>query len=307
MDQLSTQPALDGSPWILDIVSCLNNNMRLQSFPLLSKDWNRLTQGDYFKEFLCNRLSSEHGVFCPSKLPPGLNWSSMFLELFPLHHMWQPSQQHLLYRKHFEQRAALQRFTQFTDVVEGAVVDEPAVPVDPTTTSATTSATTSTTTSTPTPTPPASRYTIGVCVRFRPARETPQGQSKQELQEARHQAAKNARFLLPLHQRIQIIKIRDHCTTKLALHTLQKEGAWFDRSWKKKPMHSNGEDKENEATYGSGSQEARVQSVDAGTGTVIMVAPSIGMRPFQFDHVLEGPVSQSTTYSLTTQRLVLDM
>jgi len=118
---------------------------------------------------------------------------------------------------------------------------------------------------------------------------------------------KSARFLLPLHQRLQIIKIRDSCSSKVAMHTLQQEGARFNASWKKKPLNHE-EDKENEdATFGSGSQESRIQSIDSGTGVVIMVAPSIGMRPFTFDHVLEGRVSQSTTYDLTTKRLVLDM
>ena len=42
---------------------------------------------------------------------------------------------------------------------------------------------------------------------------------------------KSSRFLLPLHQRIQLIKVREgrECTTKRALEMLQQEGELFPK------------------------------------------------------------------------------
>jgi hypothetical protein len=295
MDQLKN-PDIDRSPWLLTILSHLDWMFRLEHVPVLSKDWTRLSTSNLLKHFYCQRLTQEHGVYSPQRPPPDIgNWGNLFQELFPLRSMWVPSQQHVLYRAAFEERQDRQRFLQLTgqeEEDEAAAAAAAAASLSALGHSA----------------PPTSRYTVGVCVRFRPTltRQRP-GESKQEEQDAKRKAMKSARFLLPLHQRLQIIKIRDSCSTKVALHTLQQEGAWFDASWKKKTLNHE-EDKENEdATFGSGSQESRIQSIDSGTGVVIMVAPSIGMRPFTFDHVLEGRVSQSTTYDLTTKRLVLDM
>jgi hypothetical protein len=291
MDHLSISPSINRSPWILSILSNMSWPFRLQLIPTLSKDWNSLSKQNLLKEFYCERLSLENGVYHSKVPPPGISYSTMFKELFSLRSMWVPSQQHLLYRAAFEKKAQRVRFEELTGESNQDDLD------------------TSSKQDTISPTPPPSRYSVGVCVRFRPKKET-KGASKfneQEQEEARIIAAKKSRFLLPLHQRLQLIKIRENCNTKSAIETLQNEGAWFDRSWKKKPVASASEDKENDSSYGSGSQEARVQSIDSGMGTIIMVTPAIGVRPFKFDHVIGGRTNQSTTYDLTTKRLVMDM
>jgi kinesin family protein 5 len=299
MDQLN-KPNTDRSGWILNILESMSWNFRLVTLPQLSKGWSFLGKSLTLKQWMCLRLEAENGVYSPTVPPPTIgSFSKMFDELYPLRNMWVPSQQHLLYRQAFEERAAHERFLALTENDEN--VDD--VSSVPTALTSTVTATAATTTA-----PPPSRYAVGVCVRFRPSRQTPQGESKQEERERRQQAIKKSSFLLPLHQRLQIIKMREKgCTTKKALHLLSKEGSWFDASWKKKPIDANGEDKENDGDFGSGSQEARVHQVDTGRGTVVMVAPSVGMRPFQFDRVLEGRTSQKTAYDLTTKSLVVDM
>ena len=90
---------------------------------------------------------------------------------------------------------------------------------------------------------------------------------------------------------------------------MQEQGAWFDTSWKKRPVEADaaGEDKENGQFQGADGQNARVQTIDQGRGLVVMVAPSVGMRPFQFDHVLDDKMSQQSTYEIAAKRLVMDM
>ena len=51
---------------------------------------------------------------------------------------------------------------------------------------------------------------------------------------------------------------------------------------------------------------ARVQSIDPGTGSVVVVAPDVGLRQFTFDSVLPPTCSQQLAFDTTTRRLVMD-
>lgn len=51
---------------------------------------------------------------------------------------------------------------------------------------------------------------------------------------------------------------------------------------------------------------ARVQSLDPGSGRVVMLAPDVGLREFSFDGVLPLNCTQQSAYDTTTRRLVVD-
>ena len=282
-------------------------DFRLRDAARLSKSWRRFTQDPFYAEFLCIRLREEHCVFVPVEPPPSLRtWTALFDELYPMRNMWEPTAQHVLFRKAYEEKQNRERFLTLTASDDWTSVHEAEEDhVPPAATAATASAAAA----------PASRYNVGVCIRFRPAIRAPAlrdtaaaAESKAQAQDEAQAAARKARFLLPLHQRLHIIKTREKCTTKQAIKRLQDEGGWFDSSWKKKPVSADGSNKENSGLHdGAGSQDARVQTVDPGRGLVVMVAPSIGMRPFTFDHVLEGKASQANAYDVAARRLVMDM
>ena len=311
MDQLSTKPSLTRSPWILEVIAGLSWTFRLSTIKTLSKDWTHLAHDSTLDQFFCERLSKENGVYCPSRPLPAIgSWKKMFTELFPLRNMWQASSQHILYRAAFEEREARERFATLclnADDDDTAFDYNLSLAEQSHASSKVAEVTEVTEVTEATIAPPVSRYNVEVSVRFRPTKQLNSKQTKQEQLENKRLQVNKSRFLLPLHQRLQIIKVRDGCTTKTALKTLSKEGAWFDQSWKKKSIKDQHDDKENGNDFGAGGQEARVQSVDTGTGSVIMIAPSIGMRPFTFDRVLEGRSTQSTSYDLTTKHLVIDM
>ena len=111
-------------------------------------------------------------------------------------------------------------------------------------------------------------------------------------------------FVLPLHQRLQIIKLRDKCDSTEALKILYSEGGWrpgLQAKWKKKRFNDvDGGDENSEH------QLSAADTVDPGTGSIIMLVPKIGMRPFTFDHVLPGRASQFAVYETVGRTLVMD-
>lgn len=51
---------------------------------------------------------------------------------------------------------------------------------------------------------------------------------------------------------------------------------------------------------------AKVQTVDPGSGRVVMIAPDVGLREFVFDNVLNDRSSQSSTYETVSRKLIVD-
>ena len=295
---LFSQPSYSNSPWWLVVLEGTSWHSRLNVMPTLSAKWRMFAQESYYSEWLCGRLREEHGVYVPLRPPRSLrNWTTLFRELYPLRNMWLPSKQHVLYRQAFEAMEARRRFLE---IIKSNSMFHQSSSLAPNEYDHSQDDEANR---------PESRYSVGVCVRFRPNVPSPrlafEAKTKDGGEEARRAAAHKARFLLPLHQRLQIIKSRHKCDTKEALKILKTEGAWFDSSWKKRPVES--EDKENAPFQGVDGQNARVQTIDQGRGLVVMVAPSVGMRPFHFDHVLHDKSSQSSTYEVAASSLVMDM
>jgi len=123
----------------------------------------------------------------------------------------------------------------------------------------------------------------------------------------------NKTIVLPLHQRLQLLRIsRRATTTREALKVLKTEGAWFGAKWK------NIEDERakktdtiipNKSVQDIANKEnfvACVQNVDPATGRIVMMAPDVGLREFIFDGVLPLKSTQDLVYSTIGKRLVMD-
>ncbi|GMH63872.1 hypothetical protein TrST_g9268 [Triparma strigata] len=116
---------------------------------------------------------------------------------------------------------------------------------------------------------------------------------------------------LPLHQRIQLIKMSKKLKSNAAaLRVLKREGAWFgERKWDEKTAPESGENKENSLENNKQQAETLrggIHSVDAFSSKVVMVDPTKGLREFEFDSVLPDKSSQGTVYESSARRLVSD-
>lgn len=133
------------------------------------------------------------------------------------------------------------------------------------------------------------------------------------------------RFFLPLHQQLQLIQARDRCGRKAAIQALHAEKGWFqgraaaasgddsiqwgDDSIADAPCGKEEEDDDEENKENGGSlrqHTAHVQSVDQGTGRVVMVAKGVGLRPFAFDHALGAGCEQPESFEKISRGLVSD-
>lgn len=190
--------------------------------------------------------TAEHNVYVPPRPPPGRTWRTLLrADLFPLRAMWDVGEQEGLYREAYETAEARRRFAGLTgavghaaDAYAGLGDDEQggggaAADADATATAA----------SAPPPVkPPPDRYTVSVVARFKPAK----GQKGDADDEAARDPSADlcaadggggsseeeeaAPFLLPLHQRLQLIKLAEGCDNGRALEVLVREGGWSRRA-----------------------------------------------------------------------------
>ena len=150
---------------------------------------------------------------------------------------------------------------------------------------------------------PPSRFKINVFTRFKPLNE-----SDKENMSA---VGENDGVTLPLHQRLQLIKMSKKVkSNSAALKYLKEEGDWFGQKWRNIHLEKGGK---GDKTLSQNPQEqtkerlvASVQSLDSGTGRVVMVAPDVGLREFTFDGVFPPSCSQDFVYDTSAKRLVAD-
>jgi kinesin family protein 5 len=103
---------------------------------------------------------------------------------------------------------------------------------------------------------------------------------------------------------------------------LKEEGSWFGKKWTDIDLKTQEqeEDKENMAENSSKHKQtnkfqlkrsapltADIQSVDPGSGRVVIVAPDVGMREFCFDGVLPSNATQTQVYDRIASGLVVDV
>ena len=283
-------------------------------FAFSNREWRTLSQNDSFGNWLCDRLHEECRLYVPPRPPPGLRWGTLFRDLWPLHRMWlvDPQPQHIppTPPKPTSEAPALppmspELIAHVNDDDKGEILsaltsggkdeavgaeagDEAVVPLQDNT----------------------DRFGINVIVRFRPERE----RKDEEAASAGLDKENKQSFHLPLHQRLHLIKARDrHGDRSLALQTLKSEGGWFSSGWKKKQVSlgENGDAAEEEADGkqgqgDDGAMHAHIHSVDSGMGSVVAVAPGIGLREFSFDHVLDKKTHQGPVFESAARQLITD-
>jgi hypothetical protein len=164
-----------------------------------------------------------------------------------------------------------------------------------------------------------SRAKIQVYSRFRPF-------DKSAAQLTLKDAPEQKVITLPLHQRLTLIKLSHGLkSNSQALQVLKEEGSWFGKRWADIDLQKNNqqeeeeEDKENTINSSQGKKAnkfqinksapltADIQSVDPGTGRVVIVAPDVGMREFSFDGVLPANATQTQVYDRIASGLVVDV
>lgn len=163
----------------------------------------------------------------------------------------------------------------------------------------------------------ASRARIQVYSRFRPFDKT--------LKSSQDDSSLQKEITLPLHQRLTLIKLSHGLTSNnQALQVLKEEGSWFGQKWIDiNHQKEEEEDKENSTHPNSSSGPnqsgikahlsksaplmADIQSVDPGSGRVVIVAPDVGMREFSFDGVFPSNASQKQVYDRIASNLVVDV
>ena len=160
---------------------------------------------------------------------------------------------------------------------------------------------------TPTTTAGPSLFNITVCARFKPSKETTE---ESDSTSCKHKVT------LPLHQRLQLIKLSKRLKSNAAaLNVLKQEGSWFGAEWDKidaeNPEASSGDNKENSPSSprrraaDASHVNVGIQSIDPMNGRVVMVeGGSRGLREFEFDSVLAEHSSQSLVYESAARKLV---
>lgn len=242
----------------------------------ISRDYRRLASEIYVERWMCYRLMEDYKLYHSLKLSPGSSssWRQVYCDL----------------------RSNIDLWTQAS------------------------SRTQSDTTSNHNK---SNRAKIQVYSRFRPFDKSKSPTLKEENPE-QHKV-----ITLPLHQRLTLIKLSHGLkTNNQALQVLKEEGSWFGKRWADLDLQKSQaeEDKENTPTTSDSNSNqgkkktnisqfhkpsapltADIQSVDPGTGRVVIVAPDVGMREFSFDGVLPANSTQTQVYDRIAAGLVADV
>ncbi len=280
----------DMPPWALIIMEYSSWSERGHLMNL-SKRWRYNTQNRHFYHFMCNRLSLEHGVYAPPVLPTADSWQSMFIDLFRIRNLWTGS---------LHSPDDLSSYNTHSHVGE--------------------------------------RFKISVYARFRPlvdAKTAIKDKNDEDDDEG-----KEVEVTLPLYQRLAMIKMSHNLkSNREALRVLTSEGGWFQAKWTEledkenkkqnnklnntsspsKPPQSPSKNKDSLNSFYSKQKipeinvkkqgdkiMAAVQNVDPLTGRVVMIAPDVGLREFNYDGVLPLQSSQNYMYDTVMRRLVTD-
>ena len=293
---------------ILDFVDCKDPS----DFPFISED--TVLSPDHYR-LLCEQLKSKLLLHVPSELPANMSYRDLFFEL------WK-------YRDVFVPAAAgpvdTAEDSNASEVADGDAVEaqdnvssdahdandaDGASEVDEEVNEENAEAENMSLPPAEAETAPKLRRDpceIAVAVRFRPA-------SKRE----RANAEKRTKVVLPLYQRLQLIRAQQSGSKKNmgigeSLQVLKDSGEWFGDKWA-------AEDAARAAKEGTAEQSlkvekphpadqgfARVETVDSSNGEVVMVAPKVGLRRFKFQSVLPSTASQTYVYDTAPRQLIMD-
>lgn len=163
-------------------------------------------------------------------------------------------------------------------------------------------------------------FGIRVSARFKP-RLVPRGSGDED----RMEVIGGKKAVLPLHQRLALIKMnRKLDSNKDAFKVLKHQGGWFgkemnDRVPGKTPEEKIADEDRDQGETVERSQQSPhptqpssvsltggVQLIDDANNSVVLVDRIKGLRGFRFDHVMKDSASQRSTYETATMRLVTE-
>jgi hypothetical protein len=116
---------------------------------------------------------------------------------------------------------------------------------------------------------------------------------------------------LPLHQRLELIKLScGFKSNRAALHVLKEEGSWFGKKWDALSSKENmilNKTANIPLKKESAPLIAGIQSVDPGSGRVVIMTSDVGLREFSYDAVLPQSCDQKKVYDVVASGLVTDV
>jgi hypothetical protein len=122
-------------------------------------------------------------------------------------------------------------------------------------------------------------------------------------------APNGRRAVLPLHQRLALIRI-DKClnSNKDALCVLKEQGGWFKEKWDE-IEHASSTEEQSIGTnqHPTGSLQSGIKMIDSTNSRIVVVDNTKGIREFEFDGVFKDDVSQREVYNFSTHELICDV
>ena len=157
------------------------------------------------------------------------------------------------------------------------------------------------------------RFSVGVCVRFKPNPKAKDGSKDVGL-----------RVAIPLHQRIPLVRAKyGNCSKEEALkHIMEEQGRTpVSDPWANCTLDEGGPTAGRKAMASSGKENvgacvgvnqqsqkatASIVRVKESESTVLAVAPGSGLREFKFDKVFDESATQKSVYDVAGRRIVSD-
>ena len=261
---------------------------------------------DAYWEMMCKRLSEETLIFCPSTMCCSNSWRQLFLELFP---------SRALFTSHSDlSSASLSPAVDLLGMVDRQLGGDEVLTDEEEKLSRELIASRLKLNAAKPKT-----FEIKVCARMKPL-PSQNGKSTQQ----NTNTDMGVSVVLPLHQRLQLIRSERKCSLKEARRILWQGSAcndpWADSAAKVRSIPEADENTpankdplvcEEKDSIAVDDEDAKVQAcvvaVTAGReGAVLMCCPGTGLREFKFDAVLGEDSTQHQVYEAAPRRLVID-
>mmetsp|Transcript_3524 Transcript_3524/g.6813 ORF Transcript_3524/g.6813 Transcript_3524/m.6813 type:complete len:636 (+) Transcript_3524:1-1908(+) len=261
--------------WMQDVLKFMTVE-DLFALRACNKTWAKISTVKSWAKWKCQLFANQFGLYCPEQLPSGETWEGFFEELVLAKGLWSdsPEDRKPLQDQRIRVFARLKPESSSTQETKTAQEDEE---------------------------------------KKRERNESEGNDENEGEDEDRAESApakRNVRVVLPLHQRLSMIKLasKGKLDTKGAIRVLRQQGDWFseqdlDEEQKKALNAETGEDEE----LPRQEFKFKVHVVNEDAGELVMSAPTIGLRSFRFNGVVPIAASQQEVYERVGRRLIIDV